>query len=1036
MLVLPLMVWAQTTVAEFHFEDEAECARWVLNPLPTNNTALLQNRWVIGEPGSFGYTGTRGLYITSDPEDGEQMNQYTAMGGGFVTAYCALPTLPEGDYTIRYCWHGRGKDDGTNVDAMYVCWLPETDATNSNWAERTGAIGLPSYVKNSPKRNGEKFWRCDEQTFHSTGVPGKLVVLFYNTSGIAMQPAAAIDDIIIYKALPRPLVTPTNISFNHKTKLLMWDTPNVSPIQQAGITYQVYVYNNYDSSIVLRKTVTGATDILLPELMDEGMYSFHVAAVTANGTSSWDSHHEFVWLDGARCINLFDMSADNRMSAARCWTGSTSSTKQKAGQQEEGGLYANESEHSFHTIHYDPEETDARTDYMLHTVPEGEVGSIRLGGLWDTRGNHSATIEYQYVVGADATDLLLLNYAAVLESGGHEENEQPRFTLEILNASGQPIGGCTQGDFRAGFGDTQSWHKIPSGKEDGEGDVFWCDWTPISVTLADHVGEKLTIRLTAYSCTFDAHYGYAYFTLRCDKGALEGESCGDYEVVHFDAPEGFDYRWYEAKDAEHRTLATTAGFDLPGGREDTVIYKVDVISRLVDAHEEPCYYTLTANPNPRFPVAKVMAATQQNGCENQLLIRNLSHVVRVNRVTRERAESDEELDYVYWDFGDGTPVVNSRSAMFSHVYPSSGGTYTVTCRAGISGGVCEDDTTFTVTLPDIRNSESRDTLHVCDEYRDHTGLLYLSKDMGEGAEITDRIPMEANEYGCEAALLRTVYFHLPYSHSDTARICESESYTWPVNGQEYRYTGPGLRVASAILRDTMRYTTIAGCDSLHTLVVIVQPKLRVVVDTMTYACSDEEAIRIGYQVQTGRLASITVTFPDSAVQAGFLPEYEMEYSAETAMWVVIPMPERLRVDNYYPTISFHTASCEPVVETVCLQTQYSASIVASMRGFMAVYNEQNNGGYRFSEYRWYEDGVLLEETRSYIESPRADKEYYLYLVREGESEAFRTCAIYYDDARDIEQTEVTGAVRKRLIDGMLYIECDGVRYDILGRRCL
>lgn len=1036
MLVLPLMVWAQTPVAEFHFEDEAECARWVLNPLPTNSTAMLQNRWVIGEAGSFGYTGTRGLYITSEPEDSEQKNYYTAKGGGFVTAYCSLPTLPEGDYTIRYCWHGRGKDDGTNMDAMYVCWLPETTATNCNWAERTGAIGVPSYLKNSPKRNGEKFWRCDEQTFHCTGEPGKLVVVFYNTSGVAMQPAAAIDDIIIYEALPRPLTRVEDMAINHKTKYLSWTTPGQSTMQQAGTSYLVYGYNNYDPTTVFRYEVKGAQDVLLSALMDEGMYSVHVAAVTPMGTGAWTTLNEFVWIEGARCINIFDLSADNRMSAARCWTGSTSNTKEKAGQQEVGGLYANESEYSFHTIHYDPEETDARTDHMLHTVPEGEVGSIRLNGLWNTRGNHSATIEYQYVVGADATDLLLLNYAAVLESGGHKEHEQPRFTLEILNASGQPIGGCTQGDFRAGFGDTQSWHKIPSGKEDGEGDVFWCDWTPISVTLADHVGEKLTIRLTAYSCTFDAHYGYAYFTLRCDKGALEGESCGDFEVVHFDAPEGFDYRWYEAKDAQHTTLATTSGFDLPGGREDTVVYKVDVISRLADAHEEPCYYTLTANPNPRFPVAQVMAATQQNGCENQLLIRNLSHVVRVNRKSLERAETDEDPDYVYWDFGDGSPVEYNRAAILSHVYPSAGGTYTVTCRVGISGGVCEDDTTFTITLPDIRSGERRDTLHVCDGYRDHTGRHYRSEMMGEGTQITDTIPVEANEYGCTSQLLRTVYFHLPFSHSDTARICESETYTWPVNGQEYRYTGPSLRVASAILRDTMQYTAMNGCDSVHTLMLVVQPKLRVVVDTMTYVCSDDEVIHIGYQVQTGRLASITVTFPDSAVQAGFQQEYEIEYTAENAMSVPIMIPESLRVDNYYPTITFHTATCDPVTETVCVQTQYSASIMAHMRGFMAVYNEQYNGGYRFSEYRWYEDGTLMENTSSYLESPRPDKEYYLYLVREGETAAFRTCAIHYDDPRDLEQVEAGDTPRKRIINGVLYIECHGARYDILGRRYL
>ena len=34
---------------------------------------------------------------------------------------------------------------------------------------------------------------------------------------------------------------------------------------------------------------------------------------------------------------------------------------------------------SRHTVHYDLNEVDPRTDGRLHTIPEGEVASVRLG---------------------------------------------------------------------------------------------------------------------------------------------------------------------------------------------------------------------------------------------------------------------------------------------------------------------------------------------------------------------------------------------------------------------------------------------------------------------------------------------------------------------------------------------------------------------------------------------------------------------------------------------------------------------------------
>ena len=42
-----------------------------------------------------------------------------------------------------------------------------------------------------------------------------------------------------------------------------------------------------------------------------------------------------------------------------------------------------DNENSLHTIQYIPGDTDPRTGGQLKTIPDDEIASVRLGGLWD-----------------------------------------------------------------------------------------------------------------------------------------------------------------------------------------------------------------------------------------------------------------------------------------------------------------------------------------------------------------------------------------------------------------------------------------------------------------------------------------------------------------------------------------------------------------------------------------------------------------------------------------------------------------------------
>ena len=66
----------------------------------------------------------------------------------------------------------------------------------------------------------------------------------------------------------------------------------------------------------------------------------------------------------------------------------------------------------------------------------------------------------------------------------------------------------------------------------------------------------MKIRLTLKACEADVHFAYAYFTLDCGRGEIEGVSCGEHPEV-FRVPEGFLYEWYRTYDPD-RTIVGTA----------------------------------------------------------------------------------------------------------------------------------------------------------------------------------------------------------------------------------------------------------------------------------------------------------------------------------------------------------------------------------------------------------------------------------------------------------------------------------------------
>jgi hypothetical protein len=281
--------------------------------------------------------------------------------------------------------------------------------------------------------------------------------------------------------------------------------------------------------------------------------------------------------------------------------------------------------------------------------------------------------------------VLLLNYAVVLESPNHDSLSQPRFTLKILK-EGKPLDryGCGEAYFSSGF-NTDGWQSFASAGGGG----LYKDWTTVGINLRDYHGETLTVQLTTYDCVEKGHYGYAYFTLGCSDGKIQALSCGNEPTNSFKGPDGFKYRWYSPDDPE-TILSTDQIFTVPSS--DISTYNLDVIQPT----NLNCYYTLSASTLARFPRARGRVEAKVEDCQNIVNFIDSSYVILVNHNTNDTLISDESVQALLWDFGDGE---FSTELNPTHIYPEKGGKYTVTLAATMGNGACSDVTSFELNLP-------------------------------------------------------------------------------------------------------------------------------------------------------------------------------------------------------------------------------------------------------------------------------------------------------------------------------------------------
>lgn len=990
-----------------NFEDSAECSQWVLNPVANTNIKL-DNKWYIGRHGNFSPDGENGLFISCT---GGDTATYSADKAGWVIAYRPL-TIPQGNYQLCFNWRALGK--ATGADRLYICWVPDSDNKTLNSGDgATIPQWVTQYRLDTTRLTQVIGWQYIKIPYNSDGQPGRLVFVWYNAATNAVNPPACVDNIEILT---------NNSDCQEPTDICHTAVGGVVHLGWKG-TADYYSMQSYDHRSGtwriyenLTDTATDITDL------SEGVHSFYIRSYCGDEYTPWAVYTRFIVYEGIRCIDYMCLSDKN------CLSGNISGN---AGVHSQGGTntssfihkcydYGYADKFSRHTIHYMDGEFDPRTDYKLRTIPEGELASVRLGN-WNVNGE-SESIIYDLFVEAGMSDVLRIKYAIVMDSPlqQHEVNEQAHFTLQILDSHNRVLNPeCSSADFAAAKGNMEGWFHTTGITEDAY--TYYRDWTEIAFSLRQYVGQNIRVQLTTSDCIHGGHFGYAYFTLGCESGELQGMSCGESNTT-FTAPDNFHYRWYREDDPD-KTLSEEQTFHIEPN--DTMLYIVDVINKRATESGVECSYQLEALGLPRFPVAKANYTHTPANCTNFVIFNNLSYVRLHNEMRTDNQDivSTLPLDGVMWDFGDGT-TSTAPDAYITHAYPTKGGHFHVVLHAYMSGGKCEDSTVIDLNLPDISIMEHVETKHICaGQSYNYNGLNYFES-------FSDTV-ITRTETGCDSIYIFQLIVHdQELQHRDTF-VCE---YEFPIrfndSGQDIVIEHPGKHV----IHNTTMYASDCQCESTIEWNVLSDTTLRVLSEDTIMVCPDNGYLTIPYSVLAGRMDSICISMSDAAIKAGFEDMYCFARDEE----IEISLPDDITTGRYFATLDFVTPKCEASPIPIIIVILYPASVMAQKgnNGWVGILDKEAER-YGFVSYQWYRDGEPIPGAQSSYYPTSTDDRGHTYSVRiftTSDLEGIMSCPVTYGVETALEELTLHTLPQtcKIFIDGQLIIIHQGHYYTAQG----
>jgi gliding motility-associated-like protein len=315
-----------------------------------------------------------------------------------------------------------------------------------------------------------------------------------------------------------------------------------------------------------------------------------------------------------------------------------------------------------HTIIKAPGSFDPRTCDGLFTLPPGADYCAKLGN--ENIGGEAEQLRYKISV-TNETNLFIYKYAVVLQNPVHEPQQQPSFTIEVADDSGNLIDPLCGYYYVYAHQGLPTWHTCSFTGEQ----VIWKDWTTVGIDLSPFIEQTITIVFTTKDCSLNQHYGYAYISAYCSQLKIVYGFCLNDSVATVTAPPGFSYLW---------------------GTGDTT--QVVIV------------------PHPKYGMIDSCILTSVNGCK--VTIKGTFTPTLVNADfdfvpacfgTPVAFSDSSKLNQNYisnwlWDFGDGSPEVDSVPNPL-HSYDRSG-IFNATLKVSSMDG-CTDSISKTLRVAEV-----------------------------------------------------------------------------------------------------------------------------------------------------------------------------------------------------------------------------------------------------------------------------------------------------------------------------------------------
>jgi gliding motility-associated-like protein len=272
----------------------------------------------------------------------------------------------------------------------------------------------------------------------------------------------------------------------------------------------------------------------------------------------------------------------------------------------------------------------------LSIVPPGGNFSAMVGDFTGT-GAQASRLQYNFSI-TPQSNMIIVQYAVVLEDPGHGVAAQPRFEAQLYDAAGNPLP-CT-------FYQVAAANGVPGFQNCGS--YRWKDWTTFGVDVTQYMGQTVTLDVATGDCSLGGHWGYAYVSASCSSLNLSAFYCqnGANNTATLSAPDGFaNYVWSNAATGQQLATGQVASVNIQG---------VDTVDCTITS-ANGCIATLTTAV---LPAEVIGAIVDSNVCAGYSTV-----------LFNNTAYTNAAPDSIFWSASDG---YTSNDTTFNHVFPGPG----------------------------------------------------------------------------------------------------------------------------------------------------------------------------------------------------------------------------------------------------------------------------------------------------------------------------------------------------------------------------